>query len=367
MIYNRKGMLLLMTLLNSVVVFDEIHDYDKRMLEFFVDFCNNFNVPIIIMSATISPNLLKISNNVGFKIFPNPKNTFADSFHFKRYNFSYKDISYNDLKEILDCKFNIALIVVNVVNRCREIAKLLENDGYNVVCFHSRYRFIDRMSLSKVIESSTFDKPTIIVSTQILEIGIDLNADLFISELAPMSSLIQRLGRVNRKQNTDSVSNCYFYKPTGVLPYSDEDIEYSEQIINKSQGPVSYFDLSSCLEQAPSEELSETGVLCYSSNPLFTFGKDEKVRDVSVPQINCFIQSDVNTVIKITKEKKQIDSFYVPVPIYNIKMHTKNFPPTFDKFVDKKLSGKLVLKEEEYYDKFGYCDGKSVDCFPVIL
>lgn len=367
MIYNRKGMLLLMTLLNSVVVFDEIHAYDKRMLEFFVDFCNNFNIPIIIMSATISPNLLKISNNVGFKIFPNPKNTFADNFHFKRYNFSYKDISYNDLKEILDCKFNIALIVVNVVNRCREIAKLLENDGYNVVCFHSRYRFIDRMNLSKIIESSTFDKPTIIVSTQILEIGIDLNADLFISELAPMSSLIQRLGRVNRKQNTDSVSNCYFYKPTGVLPYSDEDIEYSEQIINKNQGPVSYFDLSSCLEFAPSEELSEIGVLCYSSNPLFTFGKDEKVRNISFPQINCFIQLDVNTVVKMIKEKKQIDSFYVPVPIYDIKKNTKNVPPTFDKFVDKKLSGKLVLREEDYYDKFGYYDGKSVDCFPVIL
>ena len=40
--------------------------------------------------------------------------------------------------------------------------------------------------------------PTIVVSTQALEVGADLDFDLGISQVAPLPALVQRLGRVNR-------------------------------------------------------------------------------------------------------------------------------------------------------------------------
>lgn len=359
-IYNRKGILLLMLLLNSVVVFDELHNYDSRMISFFVKFCNKFDIPIIVMSATTSPDLVDVLHGCGFKIIPNPNNTFAKSFRTKRYNISYQEnFSYKGLKLILEQGFNIALVIVNTVNRCREISRRLEDDGLNVICYHSRYRFIDRVAIANSIEA--IERPTVIVSTQVLEMGIDLDADLFVSEMAPITSLIQRLGRTNRKQDTNTVSNCYLFQPVNCLPYSDEDIKIATELIRQNQGLVSYFDLSICLNNIPSSDFQETES-CFSINPMFSFGRDKQFREPSVPTVNCFEHNSVPNIIKAIQNKQPLDSFYVPVPFYNLGATVNKFPPVFNKLVDKVMFDKFLIKRE-CYDRFGYCDGKDVLCF----
>jgi CRISPR-associated endonuclease/helicase Cas3 len=361
MIYNRKGILLLMTLLNSVVVFDEIHAYDSNMLRFFKDFCKQFDVPIIVMSATTSNNLISILNDNNFKIIPNPDNTFAENFRKKRYNISFEEMNYSKMIEVLNRKFNIALIIVNTVNRCRGVADRLLNDGFNVICYHSRYRFKDRLDIAKKIEIG-FDKPTVIVSTQVLEIGIDIDADLLISELAPMSSLIQRMGRVNRKQDTNKICDCLFYLPGNSNPYSDEDVLFSKEIIIKLTGLQSYYDLSSCLDGAPNKIVGDKSVCCFDINPLFTYGRDESFRESGVPSINCIVYEDKQDVKNKVSKKEYLDPYYVPVPIYDRKYNTQKFPPTFNQNFDKILSKLSVLKED-YYDNFGYNDHKDICLF----
>ena len=39
----------------------------------------------------------------------------------------------------------------------------------------------------------------IVVATQVIEAGIDIDASLMVSDLAPYASMVQRFGRVNRK------------------------------------------------------------------------------------------------------------------------------------------------------------------------
>jgi CRISPR-associated endonuclease/helicase Cas3 len=68
-----------------------------------------------------------------------------------------------------------------------------------IVLLHSRFRPPDR---AKRAEEALADPPpegTIIVSTQVIEAGVDISAATLFTELAPWASLVQRFGRCNRR------------------------------------------------------------------------------------------------------------------------------------------------------------------------
>ena len=98
-------------------------------------------------------------------------------------------------------EFDRAIVVFNTVEdairfyenlRSGEISK-----SYQLLLLHSRFSELDReKKIQKLKELK--DKKYVIVSTQVIEAGVDLTSDLFITEIAPASSLIQRLGRFLR-------------------------------------------------------------------------------------------------------------------------------------------------------------------------
>ena len=69
---------------------------------------------------------------------------------------------------------------------------------------HSRFRRCDRAAREKEIE--TFDKsdgPCLVCATQVVEVSLDISFDTLITDCAPLDSLIQRFGRVNRRRKRD--------------------------------------------------------------------------------------------------------------------------------------------------------------------
>ncbi len=87
---------------------------------------------------------------------------------------------------------------------------------------HSRYRPEDRTALIKL---ALVDKPadagTIIVSTQVIEAGVDVSATTLFTEVAPWASLVQRFGRCNR-YGDDNANATIHWIP---LPENDKDAE----------------------------------------------------------------------------------------------------------------------------------------------
>lgn len=103
------------------------------------------------------------------------------------------------------------LVLVNTVDRAQDLYNNLkrrfneENSGDVRLCLlHSRFYREDRMDKERrVVEhfgKSSQGKPEsfILISTQVVEAGMDFSADVLHTELAPMNSLVQRAGRCAR-------------------------------------------------------------------------------------------------------------------------------------------------------------------------
>lgn len=87
------------------------------------------------------------------------------------------------------------LIVANTVKRCQEIAAALRNSGLDPVCYHSKFIFDHRREKERHLLE---DRPRLVVATQVVEVSLDLDYDMLLTECAPIDALAQRAGRVNR-------------------------------------------------------------------------------------------------------------------------------------------------------------------------
>jgi CRISPR-associated endonuclease/helicase Cas3 len=139
--------------------------------------------------------------------------------------------------------------IFNTVKKATDISKYIEKlrPGLPVVLIHSQFREEDRKkNLNRLIN----EKNAIVVSTQVIEAGIDVSCRTLFTELAPLHSLIQRFGRCNRYAEFEDaeiiVLNEYYdgaknitnkdkdlrEKEKNALPYEYEDLKESLEILN---------------------------------------------------------------------------------------------------------------------------------------
>ena len=121
--------------------------------------------------------------------------------------------------EIFNSKYDNSkscLVVCNTINNSLKIHNLLENEfGENNVFYLSTN--IIPLQKEKVLKEikerlNDKDKPKpILVSTQVIEAGVDLDFDMAFRELSPIDSIIQTAGRVNRNNNLSEPAPIYIF------------------------------------------------------------------------------------------------------------------------------------------------------------
>jgi CRISPR-associated endonuclease/helicase Cas3 len=94
-------------------------------------------------------------------------------------------------------------VVVNTVGMARHVFELLRPSHETVLLTGASRqvdrdyllaRYYDRVSVDRI----GTEKPLIVVATQTIEVGANIDVDVLVTETAPLPSLIQRLGRLNR-------------------------------------------------------------------------------------------------------------------------------------------------------------------------
>src|SRR5690606_23994688 len=107
------------------------------------------------------------------------------------------------------------LCICNQVDRAQQLYHELcypnKPDETDVMLLHSRFYPNDRREKEK-LASSWLGKDAVadgrrkvIIATQVVEVGLDISADVLLTECAPAASLIQRAGRCARRGGTGLV------------------------------------------------------------------------------------------------------------------------------------------------------------------
>ena len=251
---------LILDLKGCDVILDEIHTYtgvSQAIVIKLVEILKSINCKIHIGTATM-PTILynKILSLLGDDVLEIslPKKELEKFNRHQTFKINSFTDSYLTISQAITQKQKI-LIVLNRVSNAQkvydEICQLYPN--IDKMLLHSRYRRYDRNEKEKeligldvngepISKFNTASDACIVVSTQIVEVSLDISFDVMITETAPLDALAQRFGRINRKRTLDTIGHIksvYVISPPDdiklALPYNLEVLKRTFDVLNDGE------------------------------------------------------------------------------------------------------------------------------------
>lgn len=314
--HDYGSLCMLPALADSAIIVDEVHSFDQRMFRDLVDFAKHFDVPMLCMTATLSKERRKRLTDAGFA-----EQLVSDDASAKHPRYRVKRIPDSNaalpiIKQCLD-RGQRVLWVVNTVARCQEIAKKAAALGHEVLCYHSAFKLSDRQHRHEAVVKAfqQCERSALAVTTQVCEMSLDLDADLLVTEVAPISSLVQRMGRANRHL----ARGLYFratilvYEPESERPYTREDLGRAKAFVAQlDHRDVSQHELALLLDELATGETVLDGSARFLESGYFA--TPGAWRDTDDHRVPCILDEDIETATTEHEQKKAIDGFIVPVP-----------------------------------------------------
>lgn len=194
------------TLKYSKLVLDEIQAYEPRVIATIIyglKMIQEMGGKFAIITATFPPVLKYFMEQYG--LFEGKQYIFKDftgkEYQVEKYPRHKVEIRHSEmnLDEIrLRGKNRKVLVICNTVSKAQKLYKKLE--GENVWLLHSKYIRRDRAFLErKIMGFSESGESGIWITTQIVEASLDIDFDILYTEMCTADSLLQRMGRCNRK------------------------------------------------------------------------------------------------------------------------------------------------------------------------
>lgn len=263
-----------LSMLQSVIIIDEIHVYDSWTLGLIISTLKNisrYGSKIMLMSATMPDNLIRLFERELVKV-----NIIKDSALMRdsrsRYHTKDKYLE-DDLDFIMNyCndKDKTVLIIVNTVKQCQNVSKKIRARGYeDVLCYHSRFIYKHRNEKEEIITSDNSEirkEGRILVATQAVEVSLDIDYDIMFTECAPPDAIIQRAGRVNRKRNQSLDSEIYIYRASEISHflydrYNTGLLEETFVVFKEKDGDrLTEEDLSTIVDRIYADYYPETSI-----------------------------------------------------------------------------------------------------------
>ena len=228
---EREAAISFYQLAGSVVVLDEIQSYKNvlwtEIMMFLQCYSRLLNMKIIIMSATL-PKLDMLTGNHEkvVNLIKNPEKYFQDARFKKRVALSY-ELLYPDRKT------EMKELCAHVLGQAQKGRKLLMEfitktsaekfyhmltesgrEDLQIFCMTGDDNQIDRKRILREMDTADKDKAVILVATQVVEAGIDIDMDIGYKDISKLDSEEQFIGRINRN-----------FKRKGVVYFFDMDNE----------------------------------------------------------------------------------------------------------------------------------------------
>ncbi len=368
---------------NAVIIFDEIHYYELQTLKHLTDLfviLQKMEIPHLLMSGTL-PEFIK-HHIVHSSYEPYSLIQDEEGLSFTPFKIECSDCSLlrngetntQVVQEIQDnhSKGLNQFIILNTVRRAQQfydaLSEKIEKDSIYLI--HSQFTHADRaVKEAELIRLLCKKKkrPFIVVSTQVIEISLDISCDIMYTELAPIDSLGQRGGRLHRQGKTWKANSHEFvmkvFVPENNLPY-DEDI-LERTAVTLQEGIHSYGSLKKVCDAVYGREYLQNfenegeleGAFC-----LLKFGGKDSLFKKSFlfgPKYNTisFSEEEGNHfVIRTTTYRKfdVIPGLYYKNKSENLTVENQAKVPYWWVWVDRKIHGDELQWFEVIEQQFKY-------------
>lgn len=343
------------TLKYSKVIIDEIQSYEPRIvaaLIYGLKTISQMGGKFAIMTATLPPVLLDFMNKYG--LIKNETYCFED--------FSAENVMQRHMIKLYEQEFNLeeiaeesktkkVLVICNTVKKAQETYRLLEEYTDNVYSLHARYIKKHRKMLEKNIMQFSENRESvgIWVTTQIVEASLDIDFDILYTEMCTADSLLQRMGRCNRKGR-------YIPLKPNIKIYKTENA--NRQVKNRTENTGIYYrDLFErsweCLSVYENQIFTEEQKINYINEVYDTekIVNTEYYKEIEA-YLEYFQELSVNELSKMDGKKKfrMIESVSVmPDKIYNENEDfiEKYQHKIFDRHLGREAKGILKTKLDE--------------------
>ncbi|MDK2918114.1 MAG: CRISPR-associated endonuclease/helicase Cas3 [Candidatus Petromonas sp.] len=369
-------------LFESYIVIDEMHllEPDKDFLTTFyllkqyTDFIN-----VCIMTATLSQSLIKeISKELQLTMIPMTKEYITD---IKSEKDKERIIKCCNIKlnadRVLKTHKDKTIVILNKVNDVQELYLELKNkieslhNKPQLICIHSRMLQKDRSRKEKIIREKfeARNSNIILISTQVIEVGVDISSTVMHTSISDINSFLQRIGRLARRKGERGIvyvydiENCsdnYSY-----LPYDKEICKKTWNELNKYDGKkLDYFTsqkiIDTVLTKRDLENLTNIKANGPKEDMIYKCLKEPErkyasklIRDVN--NKNVIVASDPD------KELKGINPFEIdtiPINLFTLKNALKKI----DDNINEDWLVKIIREKEQSFifdedeDDFQYFD-----------
>ena len=189
-------------LAGSIVILDEVQavptKYYPIIEDLFNILCDNFNCYIITVTATkplfLEGKELVINNHIIFKEMN--RIIFENNTHIPLYLNEFKEVVLDDIKHNNDKSI---LIILNTVKSTLDVFDYLKAElGESRKIIYLSTEIIPKVRLEIIKEIKDSKDKYILISTQLIEAGVDLDFDIVYRDIAPMDCINQSAGRANR-------------------------------------------------------------------------------------------------------------------------------------------------------------------------
>lgn len=189
-------------LAGSIVILDEVQSVPTKYYPIIEDLfnilCDNFNCYIITVTATkplfLEGKELVINNHIIFKEMN--RIIFENNTHIPLYLNEFKEVVLDDIKHNNDKSI---LIILNTVKSTLDVFDYLKAElGESRKIIYLSTEIIPKVRLEIIKEIKDSKDKYILISTQLIEAGVDLDFDIVYRDIAPMDCINQSAGRANR-------------------------------------------------------------------------------------------------------------------------------------------------------------------------
>lgn len=229
--------------MSSFLVFDEAHLFDPNLglqaTRLICERLHRLGIPYAVLSATLPDSIVEFwHDELGAEVVEA-----YSEFVPRQVIIDWRDslLTPEEIKTFLQ-KFARILVVCNTVDRAVEIYRgVLEEarkQGYECELIHSRFLPDDRKRKEEWVQrhfgkDHPPDTRALLIATQVVEVGLDISADLLLTEVAPVDALIQRAGRVARWGGEGKV---WVYDVTMTAPYSKDLVDKTKEVLLRNSG-----------------------------------------------------------------------------------------------------------------------------------